>query len=113
MATKTRKRSTGKKGYVYGLFTIGITRIFARDKVIHAGKEDEFTITEYTVSISKKDENGKYKNLYIPVFFGKNDERPENNTLIRVIEGRLFVSGNKGYERIGLFVKTWDYIEEE
>ncbi len=113
---KTRARATKteeKPKMNYGLFVIGNTRIFSREKTVQSKKTgDEVTFEEFTITISRKLEDGTYTNLYLPVFFAKDAERPENNTIIKVIESRLFVSGNGKYEKISLYIEQWDYVEE-
>ncbi len=114
---KTRARATKteeKPKMNYGLFVIGNTRIFSREKTVKSKKTgEEVTFEEFTITISRKLEDGTYTNLYLPVFFAKDLERPENNTIIKVIESRLFVSGNAKYEKISLYIEYWDYVEEE
>ena len=95
----------------YGMYVSGITRMFCREKTVKSRKGGEYTFEEYTTTISRKDENGEYTNLYIPVFFAKGLDKPENNSVIILQESNLFVSGNAGYERISLYVKQWDYAD--
>ena len=95
----------------YGMNVSGITRMFCREKTVKSRKGGEYTFEEYTTTISRKDENGEYTNLYIPVFFAKGLDKPENNSVIILQDSNLFVSGNAGYERISLYVKQWDYAD--
>ena len=109
-----RARNSKEKGVLYGLNVFGVTRIFCNQRTVISKRDSKkYTFEEYTTSVSRKDENGKYTNIYIPVYFEKGLDKPENNSLIRLQESNLFVSGNKGYERIALYVKQWDYYDEE
>ena len=104
----TRKRNTEDKKNNYGLTVSGKIRVFSRVREVK-----KYQFTDYTITISKKNaETGEYTNLYLPVFFGRDAEKPENNSVIDITSSRLFVSGNAGYEKIGLFVETWDYAED-
>jgi len=108
------KRVRKEKRVLYGMYVVGVIRVFCNERTVRSKKDGkEYTFEEYTTTISRKEENGKYTNLYVPVFFEKGLDKPENNSLIMVQESNLFVSGNKGYERIALYVKQWDYHDEE
>ena len=109
-----RVRNSKEKRVLYGLNVFGVTRIFCNQRTVISKKDSKkYTFEEYTTSVSRKDENGKYTNLYIPIYFEKGLDKPENNSLIILYESNLFVSGNKGYERIALYVKQWDYYDDE
>ena len=96
----------------YGMNVVGVTRIFCREKTVKSKKGGkEYTFEEYTTTISRLNEDGKYTNLYIPVFFAKGLDKPENNSVVELQDSNLFVSGNAGYERISLYVKQWDYVD--
>ncbi len=95
----------------YGMNVVGVTRMFCREKTIKSKKGGEYTIEEYTTTISRKEEDGNYTNLYIPVFFEKGLDKPENNSVVELQDSNLFVSGNSGYERISLYVKEWEYVD--
>ena len=96
----------------YGMNVNGITRVFCKEKTVKSKKDGKkYTFEEYSTSISRREEDGTYTNLYIPVFFAKDLDRPENNSIIELQESNLFVSGNNGYERISLYVKQWDYAD--
>lgn len=108
------KRVRKEKKTLYGMYVVGVTRIFCNERTVRSKKDGKkYTFEDYTTTVSRKDENGKYTNIYIPVYFEKGLDKPENNSLIRLQESNLFVSGNKGYERIALYVKQWDYYDEE
>ena len=95
----------------YGMNVVGVTRMFCREKTVKSRKGGEYTFEEYTTTISRLNEDGKYTNLYIPVFFAKGLYKPENNTVVELKDSNLFVSGNAGYERISLYVKEWEYAD--
>ena len=111
--SKRARNSKGSK-VKYGLYVVGVTRVFCNEREVKSKKDGKvYSFEDYTTSISRKEENGKYTNLYIPVFFAKDLDKPENNSVIKLQESNLFVSGNSGYERIALYVKQWDYEDEE
>lgn len=96
----------------YGMNVTGVTRMFCRERTVKSKKDGkEYNFEEYTTTISRKEEDGNYTNLYIPVFFAKDLDKPENNSVIILHDSNLFVSGNAGYERISLYVKQWDYAD--
>ena len=108
-----RPRNSKKSKVRYGMSVNGITRIFCRERTVKSKKDGKkYSFEEYSTTISRKEEDGNYTNLYIPVFFAKDLDKPENNSVIILQESNLFVSGNEGYERISLYVKQWDYKEE-
>ena len=97
----------------YGMNVVGVTRMFCREKTVKSKKDGKkYTFEEYSTSISRREEDCNYTNLYIPVFFAKGLDKPENNSVVELQDSNLFVSGNEGYERISLYVKQWDYKEE-
>ena len=96
----------------YGMNVNGITRVFCKERTVKSKKDGKkYTFEEYSTSISRKEEDGNYTNLYIPVFFAKGLDKPENNSVVELQDSNLFVSGNEGYERISLYVKEWDYVD--
>lgn len=108
------KRARNSKGIrvKYGMYVIGVTRVFCNEREVKSKKDGKvYTFEEYTTTISRKEEDGNYTNLYIPVFFAKDLDKPENNSVIILQDSNLFVSGNAGYERISLYVKQWDYAD--
>ena len=107
-----RKRGSKKEEntFQYGINTLGVTRVFTKEKTIK-GKDGDFTIIDVWTNISKKDENGNYKNISINLYFPRDADRPENNSLIGLENSRLFLAGGEGYERISIFVEEWDYID--
>lgn len=111
--TKVRPRKGKEENKIkYGLELGGFIRVFSKTKNITSKKGKSFEITEYWYNVSKKDENDKWVNKSMRVFFPKDMDRPENNSLIFVEEANLFLSGNEGYERISLYVKEWDYVND-
>ena len=106
-----RARNSKENKVNYGMNVVGVTRMFCREKTVKSRKGGEYTFEEYTTTISRKEEDGNYTNLYIPVFFAKGLDKPENNSVVRLEDSNLFVTGNAGYERISLYVKQWDYAD--
>ena len=107
-----RARNSKENKFMYGMYVVGVTRVFCNERTVKSKKDGKkYTFEEYFTSVSRKEENGKYTNIYIPVFFEKGLDKPENNSVIELQESNLFVSGNAGYERISLYVKQWDYVD--
>lgn len=107
-----RRRDKKKENKVeYGLIIQGVIRVFCKDKTIKS-KGNTFEITEHWFNTSKKDEDDEWINKSMRIFFPKDVDKPENNELIEIEGGRLFLTGNSGYERISLYVEDWDYAEE-
>ena len=107
--TKTRRRKNEEKKIDYGVVVTGNYRIFSKDKTIGQGK-DAFTVTDYWFSFGQKNEKGEWFNRSMRVYFGKDDDRPEHNSLISFM-GRLFLSGNEDFNQIAILIEEWDYIE--
>ena len=107
-----RARNSKENKVNYGMNVVGVTRMFCREKTVKSKKDGKkYTFEEYSTSISRREEDGNYTNLYIPVFFAKDLDKPENNSVVELQDSNLFVSGNAGYERISLYVKQWDYVD--
>lgn len=118
--TSSKKGGRAKKQEIpYGLTITGAVRIFASDFEIRGKDKKKMTITRYSITVSEKDdefESGWF-NKYIPVIFGRDDEKPETNTVIWVNQAHFMVVGKKtdkgDYRQVGLFVSDWDYVESE
>lgn len=107
MAKTKSKKKKEENTIKYGLQICGNIRVFSKTKEVKG-----YEITEHWFNVSKKDDKDNWINKSMRLFFPKDLERPENNELIYIHEGFHIVSGNEGYERISLFVKDWDYVEE-
>lgn len=99
----------------------GSTRIFERE-VEYKKNGRKATFTAYSVTVGKKDDDGKYINAYLDVFLSKNAQRvldglmPDNNGSYLVnVTGWLTVreSKRKGEpNRVALFVNELEEVEE-
>ena len=94
----------------YGLQLVGTTRVFSKEKEIKGKGKKSFTITDVWFNVSEKEENG-YLNKPINLFFGKDKEKPDNNTVITIYESFPIITGTGKWERVSYFVKSWDYAE--
>lgn len=104
MAKKESKKE------MYGLNVTGMIRIWAKRK----RKKGEYDFMTYWVSLGKKDPNGDYINASLPAYFGKDDEGPENDTMIRITKAFMIVSGNEEkYARPGIFIQEWEEVDYE
>lgn len=97
----------------YGLSVFGVIRVFANEVEIKKGKSKGDTFLSYSVSISRKDEDGEYKNLYMPVYFAKDLEAPEESGMIDITSAFFMISGKEGYEKISLYVKDYEEMDSE
>ncbi len=107
--TRTRRRKKEDKQIDYGVVVTGNFRIFSKEKTIGRGK-DKFNVTDYWISFGKKVDGEEWINKSLRVYFGKDDDRPEHNSLISFM-GRIFLSGNEDFNQIAIFIEEWDYIE--
>ena len=86
-----RARNSKRSRVLYGMYVVGVTRVFCNEKPSNQKRMARNILLKNTPPLSsRKDENGKYTNLYIPVFFEKDLDKPENNSLIRLQEDLLF-----------------------
>ncbi len=107
------KKYGSKPKYQYGLSVVGVTRMWVNERTVKSRKTNkDVSWTEYTTSIGRKEEDGSYTNIYIPIFFAKELEKPDNDCLIGISEGNLFVTGNKDYEKLSLYVREYEELEE-
>ena len=114
MAVSKKKQPVKEtKTIPYGLKVFGITRIFANEVEIKKGKNKGDTFLSYSCSISKKDENGEYKNLYMPIYFSKDLEAPEETILADITEAFFMISGKEGYEKISLYIKDYEEVDKD
>lgn len=97
----------------YGLSVFGLIRVFANEVEIKKGKNKGDSFLSYSCSISRKDEKGEYKNLYMPIYFSKDIEAPEETAVIDITSAFFMVSGKEGYEKISLYVKDYEEVDEE
>lgn len=104
--TKTRTKKKEENKVNYGLKSVGVIRIFSKEKEIKG-----YSITDYWTNISRRDENGDWINSPLKVYFGKDAEVPEHNSLIGIEDSNLFLSGKGNFKQIALFVREWDYVE--
>ena len=104
---KAEKKTTTVK---YGIDTHGTIRVFAKSKgIVVKGKT--VSITDVWTNLSQKNEVGEYENVALKLIFKKDDETPENNTLIK-FSGFMTKSGKGDYSRPAILVQEWDYVEE-
>lgn len=102
-----------KKEIPYGLKIFGIVRLFANEMNIKKGNNKGDTFMSYSIGVSRKDEEGEYTNLYMPVYFAKDLEKPEETGLIDITDSFFMVSGNGDYTKIALYVRDYETVEEE
>lgn len=107
--TRTRSKGNGKKND-YGLLIVGKMRIFSKERTVKS-KGEKYNFVDYSITISRKKEDDTWYNHYIPCFFPKDMDRPENNSIIAIQDSTLFITGNEGYEKLSLFIRKWDYAE--
>ena len=97
----------------------GKCRIFANEIEYGKGKNKK-SFMKFQTSISSKNEDDEYVNMYVDVQF-KKDENPDvedgENLIINIIDGFLtnyeYESKNDTYVRLKLVVLDYDVIEDE
>lgn len=97
----------------YGLSVFGLTRIFVNEVDIKKGKNKGGSFLSCSLSISRKNEEGEYTNLYMPVYFSKEIECPQETAVIDITSAFFMVSGKEGYEKISLYVKDYEEVDED
>ena len=106
MAKKSKKKSSTQ----YGLNVTGKIRIWGKRK----RKKGQYDFMAYWISLGKKDPDGDWLNVSLPVFFGKDDEGPESDTIINVNKAFMIVAGNdEKFARPGLFIQEWEEADDE
>lgn len=106
-----RQRAQKKGKTNYGLIVVGITRVWVNEREV-TSKGNTYKFTDWVTSLGRKNEDGGYDNVYVPMFFPagtKDEDKPEHNSIIRIINGRLFVTGRGKYARLSLYIEEWDY----
>ena len=94
----------------YGLTVNGKIRVFSKSKEFENKEtKKKFTITDHWFNVSEKELDGTWFNKSMKMFFPRNTEKPDNNTVIIVKEGRFLITGKEKYRQIALFVKEWDF----
>lgn len=114
MRAVSKKQPVNKKSErPYGLNVFGLIRVFVNEVEIKKGKNKGGTFLTCSISISRKDEDGEYKNLYMPVYFSKDLEAPQESGIIDITSSFFMISGKEGYEKISLYVKDYETVEED
>lgn len=103
--TRTRQRKKEENKLDYGIVVTGNYRIFSKNKQVKG-----YDITDYWVSFGLKNEDGDWTNRSMQVYFGKDADRPEHNSLISFM-GRMFLAGNEKFNQVAIFIEEWDYID--
>lgn len=81
------------------------------ERGIRVWRDDRNGFPKYSVSFSKKDENGNYENAYIDVKFHKGVEL-ENGTDIQILEAfPTFNKGKDGRKYISWFIKDYERMD--
>lgn len=104
-----RKRKKNKTNY--GLQVVGRIRVWVNEREVKS-KGKTYKFTEWVTSLGRKNEDGEYDNVYIPIFFpaGTEDEdKPEHNSIIFITQARLFVTGRGKYAKLSLYIEDWEY----
>ena len=104
-------RAKKKQEIKVGLNAFGVIRVFVKEKTITV-KGKKMDIVEMWTNISRQNEDDSWVNRSFPVVVNKNLEAPKESGLIDVTEGWFFLTGNKGYEKISLYVKDYEEVED-
>lgn len=105
----SRRKKNSNKTVDYGLKSNGKIRVFSKERKSKKGKN----FVNVWTNISKKIDDETYINQSIPLKFGKDDELPEHNSIIDVIDSFFIVESiDTDYQKVGLFIKDWEYAEE-
>lgn len=100
------------KGY-YGLHVMGVIRVFSKTKEVKGPKNKKYTITDHWFNVSEKEEDGSWFNRSMKMIFSRYSEKPGNNEIILVKDAGFLITGSGKYRRIALFVRDWEYPDEE
>lgn len=95
----------------YGLNVEGKIRVFRKDKEVQGKNKKKYQITDVWFNVSEKQEDDSYINKSMNLFFGKDMDKPENNTNILIKDAFFILSGSGDYTRIALFVKDYEVVE--
>ncbi len=114
MAVKRgRGQNTKPKKYEYGLQVVGVTRMWVNEVSVKSKKNGQkYRWLKYVTSVGRKEEDGTYTNIYIPIFFAKDIDPPEDDCLIAITSANIFITGNEGYEELSLYVKDYSIVDE-
>lgn len=91
----------------YGLQLVGKIRVFTKTREIKGSNLSKYTVFNTWFNVSKKDANGEYENVSMNLIFPKNEPKPDNNTIINIVEAFPMISGQGQYKRIVFYVKEW------
>ena len=91
----------------YGLTLSGNIRVFRKDKELQAKDKAKFTITDVWFNVSEKEDNGDWFNRSANLIFPRGGEKPENNTVITILEAFPVITGKGDYRKIVYYVKHW------
>lgn len=97
----------------YGLQVVGKVRVFRKDKEIQGNGKKKFTVTDVWFNVSEKEEDGSFFNKSMNLIFKKGEEKPENNRVINIFEAFPMITGDGQYRRISVFVKSWEYADQQ
>ena len=97
----------------YGLKVNGVIRVFSKTKEVKGKGKKTYNITDCWVNISEKEEDGSYFNKSMNLIFKKDAPRPDNNTVINILDGSFMITGNDDYRKISIFVRDWEVAAEE
>ena len=96
----------------YGLLVAGNIRVFRKDKELQGKNKVKYTVSDVWFNVSEKEEDGTWTNKPMDLYFKRDAEKPENNTIITITKGFFFLTGSGGYRRIALYVQEWHNPEE-
>jgi len=97
----------------YGLHVMGKIRVFSKTKEIQGAKNKKYTITDHWFNVSEKQEDGTWFNRSMKMIFDRNSDKPGNNEIIVIKDAGFIISGSDQWRRIALFVRDWEYPDEE
>jgi|SRR5690625_5184182 len=92
----------------YGLTLSGNIRVFRKDKEITGNGKKTFTIQDVWFNVSEKEDDGGYINKSCNLLFGRDVEKPQNNTIIHIKEAFPVLTGTGKWQRIAYFVKEFE-----
>lgn len=95
----------------YGLNVNGVVRVFRKDKPIKGQNKKTYVATDVWYNVSEKEEDGTYFNRSMNLLFKRDVARPENNTVINIVNAFPVITGNGDYRKIALMVTEWEPAE--